>query len=59
MCCFLLATRTLDVRIRLTPQDDERRAYRMTTGDRVDIEAGTEHAATAGPEGVGCMECYR
>src|SRR6266511_2886124 len=111
MCCFLLATRTLDVGIRLTPQavsdekaalgllaaencahprtwpgwpgqeypwhghgyhkvlfvlagwitfeDDERKAYRMTTGDRLDIKAGTKHAATAGPEGVECMECYR
>jgi quercetin dioxygenase-like cupin family protein len=25
-------------------------------GDRLDIEPGTEHAATVGPEGVECME---
>ncbi|HEV8572110.1 MAG TPA: cupin domain-containing protein [Actinomycetota bacterium] len=25
-------------------------------GDRLDIEPGTEHAATVGPEGVACVE---
>jgi quercetin dioxygenase-like cupin family protein len=25
-------------------------------GDRLDVEAGTEHAATVGPAGVECME---
>jgi uncharacterized protein YjlB len=28
----------------------------LTEGDRLEIEAGTEHAATVGPEGVECME---
>jgi quercetin dioxygenase-like cupin family protein len=28
-------------------------------GDRLDIEPGTAHAATVGPEGVECMEAPR
>jgi quercetin dioxygenase-like cupin family protein len=28
-------------------------------GDRLDIEPGTEHAATVGPEGVSCVEAPR
>ena len=28
-------------------------------GDRLEIEAGTDHAATVGPEGVDCLEAYR
>jgi hypothetical protein len=28
-------------------------------GDRLDVEAGTEHAATVGPEGVECVEGWR
>lgn len=30
--------------------------YSLTAGDRLDIEAGTDHGATVGPEGVECME---
>jgi quercetin dioxygenase-like cupin family protein len=30
--------------------------YSLVPGDRLEIEAGTEHAATVGPEGVECME---
>ncbi len=30
--------------------------YSLAAGDRLDIEAGTDHAATVGPEGVECME---
>ncbi len=30
--------------------------HRLAPGDRLEIEAGTEHAATVGPEGVECME---
>ncbi len=30
--------------------------YSLAPGDRLEIEAGTEHAATVGPEGVECME---
>ena len=28
----------------------------LEAGDRMEIEPGTEHAATVGPEGVRCME---
>jgi quercetin dioxygenase-like cupin family protein len=28
-------------------------------GDRLDVEPGTEHAATVGPQGVECMEAPR
>lgn len=28
-------------------------------GDRLDIEAGTEHRAVAGPDGVQCMESFK
>lgn len=31
----------------------------LRAGDRLDIDAGTEHAATVGPEGVTCVEAYR
>jgi len=43
----------------ITFEDEGRKTYRMTVGDRLDIEAGTEHAATAGPEGVECMESHK
>ena len=32
---------------------------RLDPGDRLDIEAGTEHAATVGAEGVSCVEAAR
>ena len=38
----------------LADQDVELRA-----GDRLDIEPGTEHAATVGPDGVRCVEAPR
>jgi hypothetical protein len=28
-------------------------------GDRLDIEPGTDHSATVGPEGVRCVEASR
>lgn len=31
----------------------------MTPGDRLDLPAGTEHAATTGPDGVTCSEGHR
>lgn len=31
----------------------------LSPGDRLDVEAGTEHAATVGPAGVECMEAPR
>ena len=31
----------------------------MGPGDRLDLPAGTPHAATVGPEGVTCMEAFR
>ena len=33
--------------------------HAMGPGDRLDIEPGTEHAATVGPDGVRCMEASR
>lgn len=37
-----------------TPEGD----IPMTTGDRLDLPAGTPHSATVGPHGVTCMEAY-
>lgn len=31
----------------------------LEPGDRMDLEPGTEHAATVGPDGVRCMEAPR
>lgn len=31
----------------------------LNAGDRLDLEPGTEHAATVGPNGVECMEASR
>ena len=31
----------------------------LRAGDRLDLEPGTDHAATVGPEGVRCMEASR
>lgn len=31
----------------------------LQPGDRLDVEPGTEHAATVGAEGVQCMEAAR
>ena len=31
----------------------------LRPGDRLDLEAGTSHAATAGPAGVECVEAAR
>jgi hypothetical protein len=31
----------------------------LTAGDRLDLEPGTEHAATVGPDGCGCVEASR
>lgn len=31
----------------------------LEAGDRMDMEPGTEHAATVGPDGVRCMEAPR
>ena len=31
----------------------------LEAGDRLDVEPGTVHAATVGPEGVRCMEAAR
>jgi quercetin dioxygenase-like cupin family protein len=31
----------------------------MSPGDRLDLPAGTPHAATVGPRGVTCMEGFR
>jgi quercetin dioxygenase-like cupin family protein len=30
----------------------------LEPGDRLDLDAGTEHAATVGPGGVTCVEAY-
>lgn len=31
----------------------------LGAGDRLDVEPGTEHAATVGPDGVECLEAPR
>jgi quercetin dioxygenase-like cupin family protein len=31
----------------------------LGTGDRLDLEPGTEHAATVGPRGCSCVEASR
>ena len=31
----------------------------LSAGDRLDLEPGTEHAATVGPDGCDCMEASR
>jgi quercetin dioxygenase-like cupin family protein len=31
----------------------------LTAGDRLDLEPGTEHAATVGPDGCRCVEASR
>jgi hypothetical protein len=31
----------------------------LTGGDRLDLEPGTEHAATVGPDGCACVEAER
>jgi|ERR687890_2560646 quercetin dioxygenase-like cupin family protein len=33
--------------------------FDLQPGDRLDVEAGTEHSATVGPDGVRCMEAAR
>lgn len=33
--------------------------FHIEPGDRLDVESGTEHAATVGPDGVECMEAAR
>lgn len=33
--------------------------FELGPGDRLDVEPGTRHAATVGPEGVQCMEASR
>jgi hypothetical protein len=38
-----------------TPDGD----VELAAGDRLDLEPGTKHAATVGPEGVGCVEASR
>ena len=43
----------------ITFQDREGHNYSLETGDRLDIDAGTEHSALAGPEGVECMESFK
>jgi mannose-6-phosphate isomerase-like protein (cupin superfamily) len=40
-------------------RDGEGMTYRLGRGDRLDIDAGSEHQAVAGPEGVECMESFR
>lgn len=35
------------------------RDLELTEGDRLDLAAGTMHAATVGPDGCECVEAYR
>jgi quercetin dioxygenase-like cupin family protein len=39
-------------------QDREGMTYRLAPTDRLDVEAGTDHSAEAGPDGVECVECF-
>jgi len=39
--------------------DREGLNYRVGPNDRLDIEAGTEHSAEAGADGVDCMESFK
>ena len=34
-------------------------SYPLVAGDRIDLAAHTDHAATVGPAGVRCIEAYR
>jgi quercetin dioxygenase-like cupin family protein len=34
-------------------------AYALDEGDRLELPAGTEHAADVGPDGVTCLEAHR
>jgi quercetin dioxygenase-like cupin family protein len=33
--------------------------FALAPGDRLDVDAGTAHSATVGPEGVECLEAAR
>ena len=34
-------------------------SYELTAGDRIDLDARTDHSATVGDAGVRCIEAYR
>ena len=38
---------------------EEGRSVQLEAGDRLDLEAGTAHAAIVGPDGVVCLEAQR
>jgi quercetin dioxygenase-like cupin family protein len=38
---------------------EEGRSVQLQAGDRLDLEAGTAHAAIVGPDGVVCLEAQR
>lgn len=38
---------------------EEGRSVELRPGDRLDLEAGTAHAAVVGPDGVACLEAPR
>lgn len=38
---------------------EEGQSVALRAGDRLDLEAGTEHAAIVGPDGVTCLEAPR
>lgn len=43
----------------ITFQDREGVNFRVGPTDRLDIDAGTEHRAVAGSDGVECMESFK
>ena len=43
----------------ITFTDREGLNFRVGSTDRLDIEAGTEHRAVAGTDGVECMESFK
>src|SRR5688572_1871904 len=45
------------IRFVLTRENDE--ALELTAGNRLEIDAGTQHSAFVGPGGVACLEAHR
>jgi quercetin dioxygenase-like cupin family protein len=43
----------------ITFQDREGLTHRVGPNDRLDIDAGTDHRAVAGSDGVECMESFK
>ena len=55
----LSATRELALAAPSTEGCSSPRFWRNGPGDRLDLDPGTEHAATVGPSGCECVEAFR